>query len=46
MDILLSHPTDGAEMGLLPKLIAALGKRGLVLIGHKEKNSFRYTYRH
>ncbi|KAK3777848.1 hypothetical protein RRG08_038096 [Elysia crispata] len=41
VDILLSHPTDGAEMGLLPKLIAALGKRGLVLIGHKEKNSFR-----
>ncbi|RUS89564.1 hypothetical protein EGW08_002682 [Elysia chlorotica] len=41
VDILLSHPTDEAEIGLLPKLIAALGKRGLILIGHKEKNSFR-----
>ncbi|GFR94543.1 DNA polymerase mu [Elysia marginata] len=41
VDILLSHPKEGAETDLLPKLIAALGKRGLMLIGHKEKSSFR-----
>ncbi|GFN90609.1 DNA polymerase mu [Plakobranchus ocellatus] len=41
VDILLSHPSEGAEAGLLPKLLAALGKRGLILIGHKEKSSFR-----
>lgn len=41
VDILLSHPNEGSEVGLLSKLIAALGKRGFMLIGHKEKSSFR-----
>ena len=44
VDILLSHPTEGAEVGLLPRLIDALGRRGLMLIGHKEKSSFRYFF--
>ncbi|BFY97897.1 hypothetical protein BsWGS_00937 [Bradybaena similaris] len=41
VDLLITHPSEGCELGLLPKLLSALAKRDLVLIGYKEKNSYR-----
>lgn len=40
MDILLTSPDEGAEKGLLPRLLEALDRQGLVLCGVSEKNSF------
>ncbi|XP_005089112.1 DNA-directed DNA/RNA polymerase mu isoform X2 [Aplysia californica] len=41
VDILLTHPKEGSELGLLHNLLLALEKKDLILIGHKEKSSFR-----
>ncbi|CAG5127605.1 unnamed protein product, partial [Candidula unifasciata] len=40
VDLLITHPREGEEVGLLPKLLSALAKRDLILIGHREKNSY------
>ncbi|KAL5022597.1 hypothetical protein ScPMuIL_001752 [Solemya velum] len=39
-DFLLTHPDEGSEIGLLPQLLQRLQKRGFLLAGQAEKNSF------
>ncbi|XP_067657626.1 DNA-directed DNA/RNA polymerase mu-like [Haliotis asinina] len=40
VDLLISHPQEGAEVGLLPRLLKQLENRGLILCGSYERNSF------
>ncbi|XP_046360597.2 DNA nucleotidylexotransferase-like isoform X1 [Haliotis rufescens] len=40
VDLLISHPREGAEVGLLPRLLKQLEKRGFILCGSHERNSF------
>ena len=40
MDLLISHPVEGQEQGLLPRLVRRLHQLGIVLYGHYEKSSY------
>lgn len=40
VDILLSHPKEGEEKELLPALLQALGRKGLVLMGRREASTY------
>ena len=39
VDLLISHPTQGAERGILERLISRLSERGLTVYGNWEKGS-------
>ncbi|CAL1539750.1 unnamed protein product [Lymnaea stagnalis] len=40
IDILITHPTDGAELGILSKLLDVLDKKDIILSGQRMKNTF------
>ncbi len=44
VDLLISHPTEGAEMGLLQRLLVRLNQLGLFLYGNMQISTFKEEY--